>query len=208
MADKKKILIVDDSDLVAGMLTEHLADSGFTVLREANGVDGIIAAYREIPDVIVMDVEMPVLQGYQASRLLKARRGVRDIPIIMHTSLSEDRDQFWARSSGADAFISKDFDNLEPLVEKARALAKHGPYQSAVIAEDAARIDRDSVTEMLGTVIDQQLFQSTILNELSGAGSCIESVRDTAEQVLFLMDKVCESHVAAVLLDCNRECLA
>ena len=208
MADKKKILIVDDSDLVAGMLTEYLENSGFTVLRAANGVDGIIAAYREVPDLIVMDVEMPVLQGYQASRLLKARRGVRDIPIIMHTSLSEDRDQFWARSSGADAFISKDFDNLEPLLEKVRALADHGPYNRAVIAEDGARIERDSIMEMLGTIVDQQLFQSTILNQLSGAGSCIESVQETAEQVLYLMDKVCECHVAAVLLNCSRECLA
>lgn len=208
MADKMKILIVEDSDLVAGMLAEHLTAAGFIVLREANGVDGIIAAYREAPDVIVMDVEMPVMQGYQASRLLKARRGVRDIPIIMHTSLSEDRDQFWARSSGADAFISKDFDNLEPLVEKARTLAEHTPYNTAVIAEDAVRINRDSVMEMLGIVIDQQLFQSTILNELSGASSCITSLQDTAEQVLLLINKVCESHVAAVLLNYNRECMA
>ena len=62
--------------------------------------------------------------------------------------------------------------------------------------------------EMLGTIVDQQLFQSTILNRLSGTGGCIESIDVTAEQVLLLMDKVCECHIAAILLNYNRECLA
>jgi len=86
------------------------------VVRAADGARGIEMAYAEIPDLIVMDVEMPLIQGYQASRLLKHRRGVRDIPIIMHTSLSEDRDKYWAFNSGADAFVNKDFDNLNGLL--------------------------------------------------------------------------------------------
>ncbi len=208
MAKGKNILVVEDSDLVAGMLTEFLEGSGCTVIRAANGLEGILLAYREIPDLIVMDVEMPVLQGYQASRLLKSRRGVRDIPIIMHTSLSEDRDEFWALSSGADAFITKDFENLDPLLEKIRSLAGKRPVDTASIREDGARMDDYHVMEMLGTTLDRHLFQSVILNRLSGAGCCIESLRDTAEQVLGVFDSVCGSDIASILLRHGKECLA
>lgn len=207
MADGKKVLVVEDSDLVAGVLSKYLADAGFEVVRAINGLEGILATYREIPDAIIMDVEMPLLQGYQASRLLKARRGVSDIPIIMHTSLSEDRDQFWARSSGADAFITKDFDNMGPLIERVKELAKHRACNVALIQEEAVKINRDSILEMLGSVIDQQLFQATVLNMLSGAVACVGSLEETAEFILSLIDKVCENHIAALLLKYNRECL-
>ncbi len=208
MAEGKKILIVDDSDLVAGMLSEFLENSGYEILRAVNGLEGVIKAYREIPHLIIMDVEMPVLQGYQASRLLKSRRGVRDIPIIMHTSLSEDRDEFWALSSGADAFITKDFDNLEPLLQTVRSLAGKKSVNTAVIMDDAARVDEHYIMEMLCTTLDRHLFQSVILNRLSGAGSCIESLRDTAEQVLFLIDRVCSTDIAVILLKCEKQCTA
>ncbi len=208
MAEVKKVLVVEDSDLVAGVLSKYLAEAGFQVVRAANGLDGILAAYREIPDAIIMDVEMPLLQGYQASRLMKARRGVRDIPIIMHTSLSEDRDQFWAKASGADAFITKDFDNMEPLVATVKELVKHRAVNIALIQEEAPKISKDSIVEMLGSVIDQQLFQATVLNLLSGAVACVESLEETAEFILSLIDKVCENHIAALLLKYNRECLA
>jgi len=208
MGQGKTILLIDDSDLISGVLTEHFTSAGFTVLRAKNGVEGIAMAYRKIPDVIIMDVEMPVLQGYQASRILKSRRGVKDIPIIMHTSLSEDRDEFWARSSGADEFVTKNFDNLEPLMERVTSLSDHPPFREDLISEDAPHVNRGFIMEVLGTIIDRQLFQSTIMNELSGVGSCITSLNDTAENILGLLDKTCDHHIAALLLYHQRKCFA
>ncbi len=130
---ERTILIVDDSDLVAGVLGGALAAAGYRGVRAANGADGILAAYREMPDLIIMDVEMPLMQGYQASRLLKSRRGVKEIPILMHTSLSEDKDKYWAVSCGADDFVNKDFDNLERLIETVGRLSEHAPYPVDVI---------------------------------------------------------------------------
>ena len=69
------------------------------------------------PTSSIMDIDMPLLKGYQASRLLKTRRGVKDIPIIMHTANSEDKDRFWSYDSGACAFVVKDFEHIGPLVE-------------------------------------------------------------------------------------------
>jgi class 3 adenylate cyclase/CheY-like chemotaxis protein len=202
---KIRILVVEDSDLIAGVLTDFFTSAGHEVLRAINGVEGILAVYREIPDVIIMDVEMPALQGYQASRLLKARRGVRDIPIIMHTSLSEDRDEFWARSSGADAFITKDFDNLEPLGETVGRLGAHPPFTTEWIREDAPKMSPAYILEMLGTIVDQQLFQSTLQNELAAVASSISSITETVTRIFALMNKVCQHHVAVINLLYNKK---
>ena len=156
----KKVLLIDDSDLVAGIMKQFLETSGFQMIRAENGVEGIQMAYDEIPDVIIMDVEMPMLQGYQASRLLKHRRGVRDIPIIMHTSMSEDRDQYWAFNSGVDAFVKKDFDNLDKILALVQKFTDHPPYNVQLIKDDARSVNKDAIFEMIGNLFDQQLFQS------------------------------------------------
>lgn len=201
----KTVLIVDDSELVAGVLTGALEETGYRVIRAKNGVEGVELAYREIPDVIIMDVEMPLMQGYQASRLLKYRRGVKAIPIVMHTSLSEDKDKYWAMSSGADAFVNKDFDNLGKLCETVDKLAHHSPYDNDVIREDAAGIDHDRVFEMIGTIFDGQLFKSTILNLLGDMGRSMGSPTETAEGILALLPKVCDTHIAVLMAKYGKD---
>lgn len=204
----KKILIVDDSDLVAGVLTEFLTSAGFRVVRGRDGVEGIQMAYEEIPDLIIMDVEMPLIQGYQASRLLKSRRGVRDIPILMHTSLAEDKDKYWAFNSGVDAFINKDFDNLDRLLGEVRRLAQGDGIDRERIREDGRTLHREGVFEMIGSVLDQQLFQSVLVNLLGEAGRSIGSISRTMERIFDILSKVCEYHVAIILIRYNRQPVA
>jgi class 3 adenylate cyclase/CheY-like chemotaxis protein len=204
-----KILVVDDSDLIAGVLTEHFSEGGYEVVRASNGLEGVLAAYKEIPDLIVSDVEMPRLQGYQLSRLLKSKRGVRDIPIIMHTSLSDDKDRFWAMSSGVDAFITKDFDNLEKITVKVEELLKKAkPLNRKLIEEDAASINEITAMEILGNLFDRELFRSTILNELAGVEKYIGSLSLSSLEVLRLLTKICDSHVGVILLSYGKQGLA
>ncbi len=207
-ADRKKVLLVDDSDLAARVLGAALTEAGFTVERAVNGVEGIEKAYREIPDVIIMDVEMPLLQGYQASRLLKHRRGVCDIPVIMHTSLSEDKDKYWAFDSGADAFVNKDFDNLDRILETARRFADHPPFNADVIREDARKVNADFIFEIIGAVFDQQLFRATLINLLGEAGRRLGPVSETASGVLDVLSRVCASHLSVIMLKTGRRARA
>lgn len=206
--DPIKVLLVDDSDLVAQMVGEAFASAGICVVRGCNGAESVEMAYREIPDVIVMDAEMPLMQGYLASRLLKNQRGVRAIPVIMHTSLAEDKDKYWAMASGADYFVEKDFDRIDTLVEQVRSLARRVPLDRALIAEDAALICRDRVFEMLGSVLDQQLFNSTIQNSLGKIGRSMTSLKETARQIMALLPKVCEVHLGVLLIQYDRKAYA
>ncbi|MCP4347213.1 MAG: response regulator [Desulfobacterales bacterium] len=208
MTDKKRILLVDDSDLIAGILTQFLEKSGYSILRAKNGVQGVEMAYKEIPDLIIMDVEMPMMQGYQASRLLKHRRGVRDIPIIMHTSLSGDKDKYWGASCGVDAFVNKDFNNLDKILSHVEKLCDHPPYNLEVIREDAKSVNKDYIFEMIGAFFDQQLFASTIVNMLGEVGKHIESLPETISSILELLSKVCEFHAAVIIIQYEKKTLA
>ncbi|MBI9108399.1 MAG: adenylate/guanylate cyclase domain-containing response regulator [Spirochaetales bacterium] len=200
-----RILIVDDSDLVSGVLTQFLEENGYEIERACNGVEGIEKAYNMIPDLIIMDVEMPIMQGYQASRLLKSRRWVKDIPILMHTSLSDDRDKYWAISCGADDFVTKDFDNLDLLLEKVRTLLDHPQYSVDAIKEEASTLTRDRIFEMIGLTLDVQLFNSTINNLLGEIShSSMRSLQDTIREIIFLLNKVCESHICILMLEYKK----
>lgn len=204
MKSEGKVLIIDDSDLVAGVLGQALEDAGFTVVRAENGVDGVVAVYKEIPGLIIMDVEMPLMQGYQASRLIKNRRGVKEIPVIMHTSLSDDKDKYWAMSSGANAFVNKDFDNLESIVTQVQELIDHPPLDEQTIRDDGEKVDREKVFEMIGSIFDGELFRSTILNMLGEIGRSIGSLEKTCEDILGLLPKVCEADIGVIMIRDNR----
>jgi adenylate cyclase len=201
----KTILLADDSDLVATMLTEALNQAGFQVERAKDGYEAVEMTYRIIPDVIIMDIDMPLMKGYQASRLLKMRRGVRDIPILMHTANTEDKDRFWSYNSGASAFIVKDFENIEPLVEAVRKLIQHDLPDLSVIQEDAKKMNRDFISENVSNLFDRELYQSTVMNQLSDAGRTISSLSATALRVLELLDLACDRHIAVLILRYGRE---
>lgn len=79
------VLVVDDHSDVRELLALVLQDAGFVVRTAANGLEGLIAAYETRPDVIVMDVSMPVLDGIEATRLIKASEATRDARVIAHT---------------------------------------------------------------------------------------------------------------------------
>ena len=200
MDTQRKILIVDDSDLVANVLKSQLEQNNFKVDTASNGVEAIIKSYQFIPDLIIMDVEMPMLQGYQASRLLKSKRGVKDIPIIMHTSLTEDKDKFWSYSCGADVFVQKDFNNLDYLLEKVKEFSEHEELKIDIIKEDAENINQDKIMEMLSTLFDAQLFQAAILNQLGEVGRSIGSMLETIIKVMRLLNNLCEVHIAVIFI--------
>ena len=112
---KNRVLIFEDSDIFADMLIEFLKAAGYNAERAVNGFEGIKLVYTFMPHLIITDVEMPLLKGYQATRLLKARKNTKTIPIIMFTSLGETKDKFWGGQAGADAYIEKSPDNFGQL---------------------------------------------------------------------------------------------
>ncbi|MFJ2332338.1 twitching motility response regulator PilH [Pseudomonas helleri] len=109
-----RILIVDDSPTEMFKLTGMLEKHGHEVLKAENGADGVALARLEKPDAVLMDIVMPGLNGFQATRQLHKDPETSRIPVIMVTTKDQETDMVWAKRQGAKAYITKpvDEDNL------------------------------------------------------------------------------------------------
>lgn len=105
----KKILIVEDVDFNRDLLTQLLEEE-FEVIAATDGQAGIAAAERERPDLILMDLSLPVIDGWEATRRLKAQADLKTIPIIALTAHAMRGDETKARASGCDDFLTKPID--------------------------------------------------------------------------------------------------
>ena len=116
-----KILVVDDSPTERLALQELLAREGYQVVSAESGEQAIAASKSELPDLILMDVVMPGMNGYQATRTISRKDATRDIPIIMCTSKGQDTDKIWGMRQGALAYLVKPVDHDE-LLARIRAM--------------------------------------------------------------------------------------
>ena len=112
-----KILLVEDNELNRDMLTRRLKRSGFTILSATNGQEGIDVAASENPDIILMDLSLPVLDGWAAAGKLKADSTTKSIPIIALTAHAMKGDRKKALDAGCDDYDTKPID-FKRLLEK------------------------------------------------------------------------------------------
>jgi twitching motility two-component system response regulator PilH len=119
----KKILVVDDSPTDRQYILETLAKKGFQVVTAENGEDAIVKAKAELPDLILMDVVMPGLNGYQATRQITRDDATKHIPVIMCTSKGADTDKIWGMRQGANDYLVKPVDAAQLLAKIAQLSA-------------------------------------------------------------------------------------
>ena len=105
-----RILIVDDSEVQLYALRKVLEDGGHEVFTAENGPDGIALAVREQPELILMDVVMPEMSGFQATRKLSRMPETSKIPIVFVTTKDQDSDRVWGMRQGAADYITKPVD--------------------------------------------------------------------------------------------------
>lgn len=117
----KKILIVEDNELNRDMLSRRLMRKGYHVVMAADGREGIEAAGREMPDLILMDVSLPFVDGHEATRRLKATPATAHIPVIALTAHAMVGDRDKALAAGCNDYDTKPVD-LERLLGKIHAL--------------------------------------------------------------------------------------
>jgi twitching motility two-component system response regulator PilH len=117
----KCILIVDDSPTERHVLNDMLTKAGYEVVACDNGDDAITKAKQIMPDLILMDVVMPGLNGFQATRAISRDAHTRNIPIVLCTSKSQETDKIWGMRQGARDYVVKPV-NRDELLAKIAAL--------------------------------------------------------------------------------------
>jgi two-component system alkaline phosphatase synthesis response regulator PhoP len=116
----KKILIVDDEVDLVETIRFPLEGEGFNVLASYDGEDALNQARKENPDLILLDIMLPKLNGYKVCRLLKFDERYKHIPILMLTAKTQEKDKTLGKETGADEYITKPFD-IEELLAKVKS---------------------------------------------------------------------------------------
>jgi twitching motility two-component system response regulator PilH len=114
-----KVLIVDDALVDRNNLERIVASAGHRVSVAESGEEGVARARSEQPDVILMDVNMPELDGFAATRQLKGDALTRDIPVVFVTGKNQKADVAWGKMLGAKGFVSKPYDDAQILAQLA-----------------------------------------------------------------------------------------
>ena len=128
-----RILIVDDSPSQLLGIQRIVEKLGHESLTAEDGASGVEVAKRELPDMVLMDVVMPNLNGFQATRQLSRDTSTRHIPVILVTTKDQDTDRMWGLRQGAKAYLTKPFseDELAELIERIFNTAEPPPAQPA-----------------------------------------------------------------------------
>jgi two-component system, cell cycle response regulator DivK len=105
----KRILAVDDQEDNRRILRDLLTSAGYEVIEAKTGEDAVTSAEAHVPDLILMDIQLPGIDGYEATRRIKAKPALRPIPLIVVTSYALSGDETKALAAGADAYVSKPF---------------------------------------------------------------------------------------------------
>jgi two-component system, cell cycle response regulator DivK len=105
----KRILVVEDQEDNRRILRDLLTNAGYEIIEAENGEEALAVAARERPDLILMDIQLPLLDGYEVTRRIKADPALRSIPIIAITSYALSGDESKARAAGCDAYVTKPY---------------------------------------------------------------------------------------------------
>lgn len=200
------ILLADDNKLVVKITSAILEDADYSVSVAWDGLEAINKVYTEVPDLVILDIEMPKINGYQVCRLLKDDEFTREIPVVMLTGRDQQSDLFWGMKTGANAYVTKGFKPEQLLgVIKEQMDASHTRGTAQKQREVPAKLmDEAGVFSRVIDLLDSKLFSSTILNELGALASVSQDYRKTVVAVLEIISRVVGNTVGVVLM-CEEE---
>jgi two-component system phosphate regulon response regulator PhoB len=141
---KQKILLIEDAREIVEVLTYNLTKEGFEVFAASDGRDGLVRARSILPDVVILDLMLPVFDGLQVCRELRSDPKTQSIRILMLTAKSEEVDEIVGFNMGADDYVTKPF-KLKPLIHRIKALLRRAQTPGAAnerISASGIEIDR------------------------------------------------------------------
>lgn len=122
----QRILVVDDHEDNRRILHDLLSTAGYEVIEAENGEDAVAFAEARVPDLILMDIQLPGIDGYEATRRIKANPALRRIPLIAVTSYALSGDDVKALAAGCDGYVTKPFSPRALLAKVKECLARPG----------------------------------------------------------------------------------
>jgi CheY-like chemotaxis protein len=197
-----RIVIADDSPTLRRIVSSVLTSAGYDVVQAEDGVDAVQTVFREQPDAVVMDVQMPRVSGYVATRLLKDDWQTAEIPVVLLTSLDAASDRYWGSKTGADGYLTKDFEAPElagavaAVIDKATAARGGRPAVKA----DPVELSADDVLSKVCDLLDRKLFETSVAADVTELAARTHGFDDTIAALLGVVRRFVDFHLAGVML--------
>lgn len=193
-----KILLIDDSTTQLEMLKLQFIKAGFDVEIAKDGAQGYEMVFDTAPDLILSDIIMPNLNGYQLCRLLKNNAVTERIPIILLTILDKKIDKFWGGKSGADKFISKStsFEEIERISRKVIEQKPVSDEYKQILLSNT--VNNEAVQNQINSILDELLMNSTFLNEFRDLGEFLSHETLLIEKTFSLLSSFVDYNIAGL----------
>jgi two-component system cell cycle response regulator DivK len=120
----KRILVIEDQEDNRQILRDLLGNAGYEMVEAENGQEGVAAASAQRPDLILMDIQLPIMDGYEATRRIRSDPALKSVPIIAVTSYALSGDEGKALAAGCDAYITKPYSPRQLLAKVKEYLAR------------------------------------------------------------------------------------
>lgn len=197
-----RLLVVEDSPTQLLTIKSLLEKEGYSVLSATNGAAGLAVAYKESPDLIISDVVMSGINGYQLCRLVKNDPELSNTPVILLTKLEGSLDRFWGLKSGADRHIPKEpgFNSLITAVRETLGEAQSRP-RLRVFPADNLVISAEEINNRLNQLLERLLFESTIVDEARKIGEDILDLGLIADKLFALLSSIIDYQAAALVVN-------
>ncbi len=189
------VLIADDSPLVLRMIEKMLASAGFGVVTAKDGLEAIEKAVTGDVSLVILDVMMPRMNGYQACRLLKTEPATKDLPVVILTSKDQAGDRFWGLETGADYYITKDSEPHRILELVRNILAEEGAKpRTRNVEVQRSGVD---ILSRVNDLLDRKLYEATILSEIGRVARSLVHFDETFTSVMSLVTRVVDFTIGA-----------
>jgi len=196
---KGKILLADDSPTIVSIVKSILEGEGYQVSTALDGVEAIDKVYRENPDLILLDILMPKMNGYQVCRLLKEDGDTAHIPVIMLTASDQKSDEFWGLHTGANSYLTKDFEFFQ-LSQTIQRVLKGSFVEKKQKGPLKKVVSKEQILSQVNNLLDRKLFESTIINEIGRLAASIHNYDQTLRLILSLLAKIIDYHIAGLFI--------
>lgn len=191
-----RVLIADDSPLVLRMIEKMLEAAGYSVSTAGDGLEAIEKAVAERVDLVILDVMMPRMNGYQACRLLKTEPSTRGVPVVILTSKDQAGDRFWGLETGADYYITKDSDP-QRILELVKNVLAAGEGRARPRPEETRTLGVD-ILSRVNELLDRKLYEATILSEMGRVARNLVQFDETFTSIMGLVARVVEFTVGGM----------
>jgi two-component system cell cycle response regulator len=190
------VLIADDSRFHRQVMTDALVAAGYAAVVAEDGVEAARLALTDPPDLIILDIEMPAMNGYQVAHLLKDDPATAQVPLIFLTSKDQPGDRYWGLRLGAAHYLSKAAPRAYIWAARAAAL-RDAPARSA---DTAPGNMPESLMERLAGILDRRLFEAVVTSELAQLVDQSADYRMSLRQAVLALQRVADFDAAVLLM--------